>query len=366
MAPPLSRWGEEGFSSCSTCPRHRAVALTPPECPAASARCDGPCGLRLSTVRLGLRGSSISGPPVRSLSLRPGDSLTLLPRAWSVGFRVSVSLHPATRVTGLWLLPRRVCLPLNTSAFSGRTVDHELELRGLLDGKVGGLGALEDPGPGSLRPAWRRPGAALPHESGPKSGRRRNRYRSARATCSSMSCRVASGTPVRSATSRLDPGVRAGPREPRLETCPGPGRVFPSTLASASTRARAPRWELDLVCVSVTGWGGRGRRRMARGRQRGSLAHRVAAGRASDRAPRLARGRHAPRRFYAHFCHPPTVHTAMGAPKKGIPDTARGVGMTCIGQLRSHGHRVSAPRALHRRRPELTGDRQLHPRGVWV
>jgi hypothetical protein len=40
-----------------------------------------------------------------------------------MGFRVSVSLHPAIQVTGLWLLPRRGCLPLNTSAFSGRTVD---------------------------------------------------------------------------------------------------------------------------------------------------------------------------------------------------------------------------------------------------
>jgi hypothetical protein len=108
MAPPLSRWGEEGFSSRSTCPGHRAVAITPPECPAASASCAEPCCLRLSTVRLGLRGLSISGPPVRSLPLRPGDSLTILSMAWSVGFRVSVSLHPATRVTGLWLLPRRV------------------------------------------------------------------------------------------------------------------------------------------------------------------------------------------------------------------------------------------------------------------
>ena len=107
MAPPLSRWGEEGFSSCSTCPRHRAVAITPPECPAASARCDGPCCLRLSTVRLGLRIFGMSGPPVRSLPLRPGDSLTILSMASSVGFRVLVSLHPATRVTGLWLLPRR-------------------------------------------------------------------------------------------------------------------------------------------------------------------------------------------------------------------------------------------------------------------
>jgi hypothetical protein len=55
LAPPLSRWGEEGFSSRSTCPRHRAAALTPPECPAASARYDGPCCLRPSTVKLGLR-----------------------------------------------------------------------------------------------------------------------------------------------------------------------------------------------------------------------------------------------------------------------------------------------------------------------
>ncbi len=31
LAPPLSRRDEEGFSSCSTRPCHRAVALTPPE-----------------------------------------------------------------------------------------------------------------------------------------------------------------------------------------------------------------------------------------------------------------------------------------------------------------------------------------------
>ena len=157
MAPPLSRWGEEGFSSRSTCPRHRAVALTPPECPAASARCDGPCGLRLSTMRLGLRGCSLSGPPLRSLTLRPDDSLTILPMAWSVGFRVSVSLHPATRVTGLWLLPRRVCLPLNTSAFSGRTVDHQLELGGLLDGQVTGLRSLNSPWLKSWKACFRYP-----------------------------------------------------------------------------------------------------------------------------------------------------------------------------------------------------------------
>jgi hypothetical protein len=37
-APPISRRGEEGFSSCSAHPCHRAVATTPPECPAASVR----------------------------------------------------------------------------------------------------------------------------------------------------------------------------------------------------------------------------------------------------------------------------------------------------------------------------------------
>src|SRR5215204_1225900 len=36
--PPISRRGEEGFSSCSAYPCHRAVATTPPECPVASVR----------------------------------------------------------------------------------------------------------------------------------------------------------------------------------------------------------------------------------------------------------------------------------------------------------------------------------------
>src|SRR3954466_6161026 len=37
LSPPLSRRGEEGFSSCPTCPCRRAVAPPPPERPAASA-----------------------------------------------------------------------------------------------------------------------------------------------------------------------------------------------------------------------------------------------------------------------------------------------------------------------------------------
>ena len=35
-APPISRWGEDGFSSCSACSCHRAVPNTPPECLIAS------------------------------------------------------------------------------------------------------------------------------------------------------------------------------------------------------------------------------------------------------------------------------------------------------------------------------------------
>ena len=53
---------------------------------------------------LDLRGFSLSGPPVRSLSLRPGDSLTSLTDALSMGFRYSVSLLPAIQATGLLIL----------------------------------------------------------------------------------------------------------------------------------------------------------------------------------------------------------------------------------------------------------------------
>ena len=31
LPPPISRWGEDGFSSCIACPCHRATPTTPPE-----------------------------------------------------------------------------------------------------------------------------------------------------------------------------------------------------------------------------------------------------------------------------------------------------------------------------------------------
>ena len=76
LAPTVSRRDEEGFSSCSVCPCHRATATTPPKW---AGRIN-----QLSTVhaafalRLRARPSecALSRPPVRSLALRPDDSLS--------------------------------------------------------------------------------------------------------------------------------------------------------------------------------------------------------------------------------------------------------------------------------------------------
>ena len=55
---------------------------------------------------LGLRSLAFSRRPLRSLRLRPGNSLTILPMASSMGSRGSVSLRPAIQATGrLALVP---------------------------------------------------------------------------------------------------------------------------------------------------------------------------------------------------------------------------------------------------------------------
>ena len=72
----------------------------PPRQPA----CDGPCCLRAVQHGLGLRGFALSRLPLRSLTLRPGNSLTILTMALSMGFRASVSLRPAIQATGLLAL----------------------------------------------------------------------------------------------------------------------------------------------------------------------------------------------------------------------------------------------------------------------
>src|SRR6516225_7435575 len=86
LAPPRSRRGEEGFSSGSMCPGHRAVAPTPPECPAASAALRRSLLPSPSGCRLGLRVFALPGPPLRSLALRPGDSPAIPRMTVSMGF----------------------------------------------------------------------------------------------------------------------------------------------------------------------------------------------------------------------------------------------------------------------------------------
>ena len=87
LAPPLSRRDEEGFSSGSTCPGYRAVAPTPPEGPAASAALRQFLLPSPSGWGLGLRVFALSGPPLRSLALRPGDSPAIPRMTVSMGFR---------------------------------------------------------------------------------------------------------------------------------------------------------------------------------------------------------------------------------------------------------------------------------------
>ena len=94
LAPPLSRRGEEGFSSGSMCPGHRAVAPTPPEGPAASAALRQFLLPSPSGWGLGLRVFALSGPPLRSLALRPGDSPAIPKMTASMGFR-PVGFPPA-------------------------------------------------------------------------------------------------------------------------------------------------------------------------------------------------------------------------------------------------------------------------------
>src|SRR3954463_3728992 len=125
LAPPLSRRGGEGVSRCSTCPCHRAVAPPPPECPAASADVRRSMLPSPSGCRLGLRGYSISGPPLRSLALRPGDSPTTPRVTVSMGFRTfgfPPACHPsygASALTPAGLTPaEHTSLPGHTTVLA--------------------------------------------------------------------------------------------------------------------------------------------------------------------------------------------------------------------------------------------------------
>jgi hypothetical protein len=73
LAPAISRWDEEGLSSYSACPCHRAVAFTPPRWRCRIGQISAPhaaFALRKQARPSDLR---LSRPHLRLLSLRPGN-----------------------------------------------------------------------------------------------------------------------------------------------------------------------------------------------------------------------------------------------------------------------------------------------------
>jgi len=93
--PPFSGRDEEGFSSCSTYPGHRAVATTPPERPTASIGCGEPCSLRPHGCGRRPPDYALTGPP--RVHSRYGPTTPRSPEVrLSRGFRPSVSLRPAS------------------------------------------------------------------------------------------------------------------------------------------------------------------------------------------------------------------------------------------------------------------------------
>jgi hypothetical protein len=74
LLPPIARRDAAGLSSCLACPCLHAVAPTPPEWSAASASLRRPMLPSPSRLQARPPELSFSGPPMRSLALRPGDS----------------------------------------------------------------------------------------------------------------------------------------------------------------------------------------------------------------------------------------------------------------------------------------------------
>jgi len=118
----ISPWDEEDFSSCLVCPYDHAATTTPPKSSIVSVR------FRLNLLpslygrEFGLRGFSLSGPPLCSLSLRPDHSL--LPYGKFVGRLQHLGFPPCCYPSyrGLTFpLVGFYCSLLNIPAFPGRT-----------------------------------------------------------------------------------------------------------------------------------------------------------------------------------------------------------------------------------------------------
>ena len=95
-------------------PPRRSVVAPPPVCAT-------PCCLRPSYADSASGHEDFVATCAFASRYGPVTRRPPFPVTLSVSFRSSVSLLSVTQATGLWLLPRRVCLPLNAPAFSGRT-----------------------------------------------------------------------------------------------------------------------------------------------------------------------------------------------------------------------------------------------------
>ena len=105
IRPTLLRRFLDGTRTASPVARHVLVTVLPllprqSDQPPQSD-CDKPCCLRPDTEGSASRSCFLSRPPVSSLPLRPGDSLTLPKRALSVGSTRFVSSTDATQATRL-------------------------------------------------------------------------------------------------------------------------------------------------------------------------------------------------------------------------------------------------------------------------
>src|SRR6516162_6980260 len=105
LAPPLSRREEEGFSSCSTRPCHRAAAITPSEWSPAPASLRSPCCLHPI-----LAGSASEAENFRGhlcVRLRCGPVTRRHPYddfcRWASGHRFPSSLPSKLRGSGFYL-----------------------------------------------------------------------------------------------------------------------------------------------------------------------------------------------------------------------------------------------------------------------
>jgi hypothetical protein len=128
LAPPLSPWDEDGFTSCSACPCHRAAPTTPPKCHDASvslrhAMLPSPdhrgLGLQIISCRGHLRVHSRYGPVTRSPS-----------KGWPCQLASSASFPPRMqpKLRGPDFSPGGTVSHGTCQPFAGRTMARKMDL----------------------------------------------------------------------------------------------------------------------------------------------------------------------------------------------------------------------------------------------